>query len=93
MRMARKLKLITCRGCGEGRSRLVGKQELERRFGRSARDRGGRIALLCRIEIMGAVIGDARHDDVASLVVQHDVLVHEHAQAEPAKLAHPRAYS
>src|SRR6185369_1656691 len=40
-----------------------------------------------------AEIRHARYDDAGALVLQHDVLVHQHAQPEPPDLGYPRAHA
>ena len=42
---------------------------------------------------MGAVIGDACHHDTFAPMLQHDMLVEQHVQAQPAELIDPRMSS
>ena len=90
VRMARELQVIAGRRRGERRSRLMREQQPDRGVSGSTWIARGGIAALRGIEMMRAVIGDARHDDLRAFMLQHDVLVQQNAQPQSAQLGHPR---
>src|SRR3954454_7495948 len=91
VRVARQLQVEARGGGSRCRTWLMCEQELYARTRGSAGQSSHRVAALGLVEMMRAVIGDTGDDDVRAPVLEHHMLVHQHAHAEPAQLSDPCA--
>ena len=89
MRMAGQLQVKTGFRGRKSRSRLMREQHFYGRlFGRANQSRN-RIAAMRRIEMMRTEVGDPGHHNCLADVLENDMLVYEHRQAETAHFSNP----
>ena len=89
MGMSGYLQLVAGRFGRSGRARLVRQQDAGLHSVRCAAQRPHRIALLIRIEMMGAEVGDAGQHQARTAMFQHHVRVHQHVHAHALQMRHP----